>query len=559
VKLMVFGTEHKVRTHRLGRRRKKGGSRMLVAPWIVITMVCVLVAAGLTWGFVTLLRSGCSDMYRVTVAVAPGVFSAMDDAAEAWEAEGPEIDGECVGVEVREVASAQASRAIMGDWDSKTLGPRPIAWVPDSQAWASWVASSEMTASYANADPVVLGQASSVLALAESKANELGWLGGQPPSWADVVTAAGNGQISLAAANPRTSTEGLVAMLNASSDGAGGFSLEALAAYSSAVEAGTVTDDAEEQLAAYAESGDVTQAFTTLDYQVEEFNSDNEPADPLVPVTPSGTSIGAVATYLVLGSAPWVSGSDAGIAERFGEFLRGHVGSGAFADAELQAVEDPQAALAQTTPEAVGEAVREWQVGRQDLNVLFLIDRSSVIEEESVDYDGEPVSAGDAAIRTAVETVNAMESTSRAGLWEFGVGADGETPWRGVTDIAELSDANRDALTGDMFAISENDPYEGGSPLYDSLVAAYQYMNENAVDGAVNMVVVLTNSGVDEVSAPSVEEAAATLTGMAGSVAVFTVGLGSADTGNLEQLAQAAGGGFVEAPAEGGVLEAIGG
>jgi hypothetical protein len=559
VKLMVFGTEHKVRSHRLGRRRKKGGSRMPVAPWIVITMVCVLVAAGLTWGFVALLRSGCSGMYRVTVAVAPGVFSTMEDAAQAWEAEGPEVDGECVGVDVREVAPAAASRGIMGTWDAKTLGPRPIAWVPDSQAWAAWVASSEMTAGYVGAEPVVLGQASSVLAVAESTATELGWVGGQPPSWADVLAAAADGRVSLAAANPRTSTEGLVAMLNATSDGAGGFSQEALDAYSSAVEAGTVADDADEQLHLYAESGDPTQVLTVLDWQVEEFNADEAPADPLMPVTPSGTSVAAVATYLVLGGAPWVSASDAGIAERFGAYLRSQVESGGFADAELQPVEDPQAALAPTTPETVGATVKGWQVGRQDLNILFLVDRSAVIEEESVEYGGEAVSAGDAAIRTAVATVDAMESTSRAGLWEFGVGASDDGPWRAVTDIAELTDDHRQALEEDLYDISDDDVYDGGSPLYDALVAAYQYLSDNAVDGAVNIVVVLTNSGVDDVSEPTVDDAARSLEAIAGAATVYTVGLGSADAGNLTQLAEAAGGGYVEAPADGGVLDAVDG
>lgn len=560
---MVFGTEHKVRSHRLGRRRKKGGTRMPVAPWIVITMVCVLVAAGLTWGFVTLLRSGCSGMYRVTVAAAPGVFSTLEDTAQAWEAEGPEVDGECVGVEVREVASATASGAIMGNWDPKTLGPRPIAWAPDSQAWASWVASSEMTAGYMTGEPIVLGQASSVLAVAESKASELGWLGGQPPTWADVVTATQDGDISLAAANPRTSTEGLVAMLNATSDGAGGFSQAALDAYSLAVEAGSVTDDADEQLAAFAESGDTSQVFTALDHQVVDFNEDEEPADPLVPLPLGGTSIGAVATYLVLqggeGGAGWVSESDASIAERFGEFLRSQVESGEFAEDELQPVEDPQAALAQTTPATVGQTVRAWRVGRQDLNVLFLVDRSSVTGNESVEYDGGPVAAGDAAIRIAVATVDAMESTSRAGLWEFGVDVDGDTDWRGVTDVGELTDDNRDSLVNALWGISEDSPYAGGSPLYDSLVAAYEYMNEHTVDGSANVVVVLTNSGEDTVSAPTVEDTAATLAGMAGSVTVYTVGLGSANTANLEQLAQPTGGANLAAPAEGGVLEAIGG
>jgi hypothetical protein len=330
-----------------------------------------------------------------------------------------------------------------------------------------------------------------------------------------------------------------------------------------AVEDGTVTDQASEQFAAYGEHGDVTQVITALDHQVTGFNELAAPEDPLVPVPLSGTTIGAVATYLVLqggeGGAGWVSESDARIAQRFGDFLRGQVESGDFADDELQAVEDPAAALAQTTPEAVGQTVKSWQVGRQDLNVLFLIDRSSAIETESVDYGGGPVSAGDAAIRTAVATMTAMESTSRAGLWEFGVGADDGEYWRAVTDIEELSEENRQVLEGDMFGISENEPYAGGSPLYDSLVDAYQYMNDNAVDGAVNLVVVLTNSGVDEVSAPSVDDTAATLSGMAGSVTVFTVGFGSANTANLQDLAEATGGDYIEAPAEGGVLEAIGG
>jgi hypothetical protein len=554
---MVFGNEHKVKSHRLGRRRKKGGARMIVAPWIVITMVSVLVAAGLTWGFVTLLRSGCDGMWRVTVAAAPSMYNTLDDAARAWEATEPEVGGECVGIEVREVPSADASRGITsGTWDDKSFGKRPIAWVPDSQAWASWVASSETTAGYVSGDPVVLGQASSVLAVAESTATALNWLGGEPPTWADVTAAARAGTINLAAANPRTSTEGLVALLNATSDGAGGFSADAMSAYAGALEAGTVTDDVEDQLDAYAESGDATQVFTALDYQMEEHN-DTASDDPLVPVTPSGSAVGAVATYLVLGGADWVSESDADIAKRFGDFLQSQVDSGEFDDAELEAVDDPQAALAQTTPAVVGETVRAWQVGREDLHVLFLLDRSSAVAEETVTYDGADLTAGDAAVRTAVATVEGMESTYKAGLWEYGVDpGDGSTA-RSVTDLAEMSEDSQASLIEDMYDISADDPYEGGSPLYDSLVEAYGYMDGQAADGALSVIVVLTNSGQDDVSQPTVDETAETLEGLGGSVAVYTVGFGEANAENLTKLA--VGGAFIEAPAEGGVLDAIGG
>lgn len=552
---MVFGTTHKVRSHRLGRRRKKGGARMVVAPWIVITLVCVLVAAGLTWGFVALMRSGCEGpMYRVTVAAAPSLAGTLADAAQEWESTQPEAStGQCIGADVREVSAAEASRAITGTWEEKTLGPRPIAWVPDSQAWASWLASNETTAGFVASEPLVLGQAASVLAVPQSKATELGW-DSTPPAWSDILAAAQEGTITLAAANPRTSTEGLVAMLNATGDGSGAISVDAMAAWKAATGTAGVTDDADEQLAAYAEAPDPLRAITALDYQVEEFNLVNDPADPLVPVQPADAGVSAVATYLVLGGG-WVSPSDAGIAEAFGNYLAGMVADGAFEDPELTGVEDAEAALAQTSPDVVGEAVRAWQVGREDLHVLFLVDRSSTTDGESVTYDGQDLTAGDAAVRTAVATLASMESTYRVGVWEYGVGAGDEAPYREAAGLTELSDDGRESVETELYDVSEHH-YEGGSPLYDTLLAASEYMDGQAAEGALPVIVVLTNASQDEVSD---EDAAGTAAQLTGSAVVYTVGFGDIDPANLTTLATATGGEYVPAPDEGGLLESIGG
>lgn len=554
---MVFGTAHKVKSHRLGRRRKKGGNRMVVAPWIVITLVSVLVASGLTWGFVTLLRAGCDGpIYRVTVAAAPSLAGTLEDAAQAWEATQPEAStGQCIGVDIREVSARDAQTGISSTWDSKSNGKRPIAWVPDSQAWASWLAYNETTAEYvASAEPLVLGQAASVLAVPQSKATALGW-DGTPPAWTDVLTAAGDGDITLAAANPRTSTEGFVAMLNAAGDGSGGFSADAMAAWKAATGTGSLADNADEQLAAYAETADPTVAITALDYQVEDFNDKYDPADPLVAVAPTGSGVSAVATYLVLGGG-WVSDSDAAIAEQFGGYLRDAVASGEFEDAELQPVDDPEAALAQTTPEAVGEAVTTWQVGREDLHVLFLVDRSSSTDSETVSYDGKDLSAGDAAVQTAIATVQEMESTYRVGLWEYGVDAGEEAPYREVTGLTELSDDGRDNLETDLYAVSDNS-FDGGSPLYDTLVDASAFMNGQAAPGTLSVIVVLTNSSRDEVSSGSADDTAAAITAQGGSTVVYTVGFGQTDPENLTTLATATGGAFIQAPDQGGVLESI--
>ncbi|MEU5153507.1 VWA domain-containing protein [Glycomyces sp. NPDC021274] len=552
---MVFGTTHKVRSHRLGRRRKKGGNRMVVAPWIVITLVCVVVASGLTWGFVALLRSGCEGpMYRVAIAAAPSLAGTLEDAAQEWESTQPEAGtGQCIGAEIREVSAADASKGITGNWETKELGPRPIAWVPDSQAWVSWLAADENTAGFVAGEPLVLGQATSVLAVPNSTATALGWVGGAAPTWTDVITAAQGGQISLAAANPRRSTEGLVAMLNAAGDGAGGFSADAMAAWKGATGSGTLPPSADELLDAYAEAPDPTVAITALDYQVEDFNAQSAPPDPLVPVIPAGSVAAAVATYLVLGGG-WVSESDAAIAEQFGAFLKGQVDSGAFADTELQAVEDPQAALAPTTPEIVGEAVRAWLVGRDALHVLFLMDRSASTDAETVAYGGEDLTAGDAAVQAAIATMQEMEPTYQVGVWEYGVGAGEDGPYREVAGLTELTDDGRDALETDLYDVSDNS-YEGSAPLYDTLLAASAFMNGQAGDGVQSIIVVFTNSSRDESSEGSAADTAAQL---AAPTVVYTVGFGETDPENLTTVAAATGGAFIQAPAEGGVLDSIG-
>ncbi|WP_026925159.1 vWA domain-containing protein [Glycomyces arizonensis] len=562
---MVFGHTRAVKSHRTGRRRKKGGSKLPVAPWILFTLVSVLVASALTAGFVTLLRAGCGGdgTYRVPVAVAPNVFSTMEDLAREWETQDPEVDGNCVGVEIHEVAAVDASRGFTGEWDTVSLGPRPIAWVPDSAVWPQWVTGTEVTADYFPSDPVVLGQSKTVLAVPEPVAEDLGWIGGQPPSWSEVLSASESGEVTIAAANPRTSTEGLQSMLNAVGDGSGGVDAAAMGRYSDALDAGRVGESAEALFSEYLESDDpasFANVFTALDYQVEDFNASSGLDYQMVPITPSGAALNATYAYMVLG-AGWVSGSDAAIAGMFGDFLRGGAASAALADAGLAPGPEAEAEGA-ISGETVRDAVRQWQEMRRDVHLLIVVDRSEVGGSETVEYEGETVSAALAEIRLALALVDELGSTSRAGLWEFGVGAgEDQAPWRAVTESAEMSSEQREALTNGLYGMDERGLYGGGSPLFDTVAAAYDYMGEHAVEGASNVVVVLTNDGTDSVSAPTIEQTQEALAeaaaGQAVPVSVYTVGFGSASVENLAAIAEATQGAYVEAPASGGVLEQL--
>ena len=116
-----------------------------------------------------------------------------------------------------------------------------------------------------------------------------------------------------------------------------------------------------------------------------------------------------------------------------------------------------------------------------------------------------------------------------------------------------LSAEGRESVETDLYDVSANN-YEGGSPLYDTLIAASAYMNGEAADGALSVIVVLTNSSQDEVSDGTAE---ATAAGLEGPTVVYTVGFGQTDPTNLSILAEATGGSFVTGPGEGGLLDAI--
>ena len=551
---MVFGHTRAVKSHRTGRRRRKGGSRLPVAPWIVITLVCVLVASALTAGFVMLLRAGCSgDTYRVSVAAAGNVAGTLEDLAQDWEREqAPELDGECVGVSINPVSAVDASRGLTGQWNSVSLGDLPIAWVPDSVVWVDWVTGTEATADFFDEEPVLLGVSKTVLGVPAETAESLGWLGGAPPSWAEVLDAAEAGELRLAGASPRTSTEGLQSMLNAVSDGQGGVDMAEMGRYSEALEAGVLADSAEALFAAARDSEDpvgFADVYTALDYQVEEFNSGPDAGFELVSIMPSGAGLDAVYPYLVFdgGGAKWVSETDARIAQMFGDFLESSVAREAFDQDGIGPVDRAGGESGGIDGDTVREAVRQWQtLGQRSLNVLLVLDRSEAGGQESVSWNGEEVQVSDAEIRAAVSLLGELPSSSQVGLWEFGEGAGEGRNWEQVLELEELSDSHREEVEGALW--NPSDLYAGGSPLFDTVTEAQSYLAERAVEGAQNVVLVLTNGGVDTVSAPTVEETAEALSSAAADspVQVFTVGFGSADEGNLSLLAEAGGGRFID-------------
>jgi Ca-activated chloride channel family protein len=113
--------------------------------------VLVAVTAVTVWA-VNAQADGCGGggALKLTVAAAPEIQPAVQDAAALWSRSNPVVNGECVRVDVRAVESADMAQAL-----AKTTGGRidvgaksrpddaaardAAVWIPDSMAWVNRV------------------------------------------------------------------------------------------------------------------------------------------------------------------------------------------------------------------------------------------------------------------------------------------------------------------------------------------------------------------------------------------------------------------------------------
>ncbi|WP_018683598.1 VWA domain-containing protein [Actinokineospora enzanensis] len=123
----------------------KRGSRSLVAG-AVVALVALLVLVWAGWNWFTADRSGRSAADAAAcpsgdlvlrVAVTPSAEQPVRAAARLWNAaQGAHaVDGHCARVDVVSVESARALAGLTGEWDTRALGDRPDAWLPESTLW----------------------------------------------------------------------------------------------------------------------------------------------------------------------------------------------------------------------------------------------------------------------------------------------------------------------------------------------------------------------------------------------------------------------------------------
>lgn len=522
---MPYGRPATVRSHRRGGPRR----RLAIAPWLVIATVVVLVGGGLTAGYVYLIKGGCTGEATATVVVTPRIETIMQSLSQRWQETSPQVKGVCARVTVSAKDSAEVANALAGEWDTKTQGEPPDAWVPDSTAW---VRRASVDADAERIMPDLqpsLARSPTVIAMPREMAQAAG-MTGDPLTWKEIIDKlnvadgwksyqhAEWGQFKVGLADPQVSTAGLLALMAISdTDDSGDVDETEQATLLGLkkvikLQVGTTNEIFTGLTNAADQNADVAlkyvSAFPALEQEVLSYNLKN-PKVPLVAVYPKDGTAEADFPYLVLNAA-WAQPQRQDVATAFMRYVRSASGKASFLDAGFRdanrapgkdlkpanGVTEKITALPRAVllPESVQHAAASWTAVTRPTNVLLVFDCSGSMAGK---VKGTGKSRMDLTKAAAVNALALFDDQARVGVWSFSTSQQGKD-YREVVPIGALGDANnattqRDAL---LKAIDNLRP-GGNTGLYNTVWAAHQNVRASFQAGAVNMVVLLTDGADD--------------------------------------------------------------
>lgn len=571
-------------------------------PFVVAILVAVVLIGGLR--FLTTRGASSSDDGEVasaggrcggdelTLAVTASSEKAqlMKQLATAYTREGRAVDGRCVRVEVTSKASGGAMAALAKGWDEATDGPRPDVWTPASSGWVRLLEQRTLATDRPKLIPASIPKIAAsplVIAMPRPMAQALGWPKKQL-GWSDVLELSQDdtgwarhghpewGQFRLGKTNPNFSTSGLNATIGAyfaatrlSSD----LTEKDLASPKtrkfvegverSVVHYGDTTLTFLSNLQRADDQGaglSYISAVTVEEKSVWDYNQGNPTGDPatlgqhpkpkvpLVAIYPKEGTLLSDHPWVVL-TAPWVDDAKRKASADLLAFLQGAEARAKFQEFAFRDGQDkpgplvneangllrdePRALLSPPAPRVLDKLLRSWASLRKQATVLLVIDTSGSMGEQVA---GTGRSKLELAKQAARNSLSQFASGDQVGLWMFSTQLDGETDYRELVPIGPM-DSQRRAQLGER--IDGLQP-GGGTGLYDTSLAAHQFVEGRASADDINAVVLLTD-GRNEDNGISLDNLLSQLRTEEGarSVRLFTIGYGEdADLGTLRQISQ---------------------
>jgi Ca-activated chloride channel family protein len=539
-------------------------------------------------------RPGCTRVFAAVSSEKVNLFTRLSEAfQDSGQAKGLPS---CADIIPMDVASGEAARLLTLGWpEDQTDKPQPTIWSPASTSWTDQVVASQGASLVP--DPVSFARSPLVFALPEQMARTLGWpdqpvgyktlhdLCLDPQGWGRFGgSTALWGPFKLAKTNPFTSTSGLNTLLGQSYAASGKQAdlteadVAASAQFSRDFEScvihyGNTTGNVLKRVYdrdADGRSLDYVSAIAVEETSVINYNLGNPtsrvvqegeqltpPQKKLVAVYPTEGSLESNNPLVVLGpDAAWITAEQRQVATAFQQFvvtpeaqsLLGDFGfrpvDPAAAPGGLVTVENgvdpaqPAVRLPNPSTAVISAAQQQWNDIRKPSSVLELIDVSGSMGDDA----GTGRSRMEEAVTSAQDTLGHFRSTDELGVWAFTTGIS-SAAGANIAEVHKVESGSRENLSRDIGNLTPRD----GTPLYDAIATAYQYMKGRAQPGRINAIIVLSD-GEDTDSRMSLGELTAMLRGPSegediAPVRIFPIVYGQdAAPQALTEIAEASGG-----------------
>ena len=492
-----------------------------------------------------LAGADAGDCIAVDMAVSSEKIALLTDLADEFNRTEAVVDGGCVFVRPRSVASGLAATLIPEGWpDPDVNGEPPVIWSPAASGWAGIVNQRAGREMAPPGTPFMLTPL--VIAMPRPMAEALGWpdetigfadlapLAADPAGWGSVGHPEW-GPFRLGKTNPNFSTSGLnftIAEYYAATGKTSGLTIEDLSRPAA-------VDFASRIESAVVHYGDITMTFlnnwfaadernTSLTYasvvaveekSVIDYNLGNPdgvlspgeeprvPRVPLVAIYPEEGTLFSDSPFIVL-DADWVDDGERAAAALFEEFVqrpenqekvlaygfRPNSTEVPLADPIVAAngvdPTQPTAELQVPSPEVLVGILDSWAELRKDARVLLVLDISGSMGELA----GGGRTRLDLAQEAAISALDQFKDSDDVGLWAFSTDLGGPDPnIRELVPVAPIGD-QREALAE---AISAQFP-TNGTPLYEVTEQAYETMVSSYDPSKINAIVLLTDGENDD-------------------------------------------------------------
>lgn len=540
-----------------GRRRPKGRSVALV-----VLVIAVALTGGFGAYLLVNQPSGTTECgsgkLTLQVVADPDQSGLLQQAARGYAGTNPVVNDRCVAVNVRSLDSPEATAALGTGWTDQGAGPRPDVWVPAASTWASEL---ELQLKQAGSldilptDRPSVATSPLVIAMPKPMAQALGWPR-RTLGWGDLSTALRNpvgwaafghpewGPFKLGKTDPKLSEAGLGALLSAGIAVAGrdGRPPTEEELQSKAPQLGSMIlevsrspgDETDTTSTLLANLQRADQAGKALGYvsavpltekSVWDYNQGQpiddpslgserpKPKVPLAAIYPKEGTLQADYPWLVL-RAPWVDDAKRAAASDFLLYLkspavqarfqavgfrsaRGQPGAEITPDAGLLP-DQPKRVMASPQPLLLAATLKAWDQTKRIANLLAVYDVSGSMSEA---VPGTGLRKIDLARRAALASLRLFTNESDVGTWEFSTKLDGSLDYRQAVPIAAVGSKEKGGgthLQRLQQHLAQLAPTNGDTGLYDTALAAYQYVRDHFAPDRLNLVVLMTDGRNDD-------------------------------------------------------------